>query len=71
MVTKNNWQNNFLSAIVLFSITRMYSKSGASAWACLWANGQSQSTASILWLLIPVGKIMSECWEAEGVRSGV
>lgn len=71
MDAENNWQNNFSSAIVLFSITRMYSKSGASARACLWANGQSQSLVSILWLLIQVCKIMSECWEAEGVRSGV
>ena len=47
------------------------SRSGASAQACLWGNGQSQSTVSVLWLLIQVGKNMSECWEAEGVRSGV
>lgn len=34
-----NSEQNSLSAIFLFSITRTYSKSGASAKACLWGNG--------------------------------
>lgn len=67
----NSRQNNPVSAIFLFSITLRYSKSGASAWAFLWGNGKSQSTVSVLWLLILVGKLMSACWESEGVCSGV
>lgn len=60
-------QNYFLSAVSSLSI----SEPGARAQACLWGNGQSQSTVSVPRLLIQVGKIMSECWEAEGVCSGV
>ncbi len=54
-----------------YSISHTYSKSGADAQACLWGNGYSHSTVSVLWLLIQVGKIVSECWEAEGVCLGV
>lgn len=47
-------------------VSFLRAKLGARARACLWGNGQS--TVSVLRLSIPAGKMVSECWEAEGAR---